>query len=187
MELLIHGLMAAPLLMLHQIPESGFHFAFTLSDTEGVVYINGEVVTQGAFDGIDWTDCAVISIMSGAPNWTGWNHWSDGSLMDELRIFNKALSQEEIRTIMLKEQATFHMDFNGDYKDAISGTDATVIGSPVFEYGGGVSGDAYKGAADTYLTFSTNDVDIQGDEFGASFWLNINAVPDRAGILVMGT
>lgn len=162
------------------------HFAFTISQTESVVYINGEVVAQGAFDGIDWTDCNLISIMSGAPNWTGWDHKSDGSSMDELRIFNKSLSQQDIQTIMLKEKATFYMDFNGKYKDALSGTEATVNGNPTFAYGGGLKGDAYKGASDSYLTFSTSDISVQGDEFSASMWVNINDLPDRAGVLVMG-
>ncbi|WP_319591261.1 LamG domain-containing protein [uncultured Draconibacterium sp.] len=162
------------------------HFAFSISETSAEVYINGELVKEGEFSGIDWTDCDVISIMSGAPNWTGWSHFSDGSLMDELRIFNTALTQDEIHTIMLKEQASFYMDFNGDFKEAISSADATVVGNPALNYGSGVDGDAYEGAADSYLTFSTSDVDIQGEEFSASFWLNINATPDRAGILVMG-
>ncbi len=162
------------------------HFAFSISESSAEVYINGELVKEGEFSGIDWTDCNVISIMSGAPNWTGWNHFSDGSLMDELRIFNTALTQDEIHTIMLKEQSSFYMDFNGDYKEAISSVDATVVGSPSLDYGGGVDGDAYQGATDAYLTFSTADVDIQGEEFSASFWLNVNATPDRAGILVMG-
>nr|WP_321358374.1 LamG domain-containing protein [uncultured Draconibacterium sp.] len=162
------------------------HFAFSISETQAAVYINGELVKDGEFSGIDWTDCDAISIMSGAPNWTGWSHFSDGSLMDELRIFNTALTQEEIQTIMLKEQASFYMNFNGDFKEAISSKDATVVGSPSLDYGGGVEGDAYQGAADSYLTFSTADVDIQADEFSASFWVNINATPDRAGILVMG-
>ncbi|SMO54417.1 Concanavalin A-like lectin/glucanases superfamily protein [Saccharicrinis carchari] len=162
------------------------HMAFSISETEASVYINGEVVKQGAFDGIDITDCDQISIMSGAPNWTGWDHLSDGSAMDELRIFNKALSQDEIRTLMLKEQASFYMDFNGDFKESLTGTAATVQGSPTFVYGAGVVGDAYMGAANSYLTFSTADVDVQADEFSTSFWLNINNVPDRAGILTMG-
>nr|WP_321410524.1 LamG domain-containing protein [uncultured Carboxylicivirga sp.] len=162
------------------------HFAFTLSGTEGVVYINGEVVKQGTFSGVDWTDCEVISIMSGAPNWTGWSHYSDGSAMDELRLFNKALTQAEIQTIMLKEKATFYMDFNGDYKESLTGVEATVVGSPSFDYGSGVDGDAYVGAASSYLTFSTDDIAVQGSEFSASFWMNINATPDRAGILTMG-
>lgn len=160
------------------------HFAFTITDAKAVVYINGEIVSENSFTGLDWTDCSNLTIMSGAPNWTGWSHFSDGSLMDELRIFNVELSQDDIKTIMLKEQASFYMDFNGDYTDAISGEDATVVGSPDFDYGSGVFGDAYQGATNSYLTFDTEG--ILGDEFSASFWLNVNNTPDRAGILVVG-
>ncbi len=80
------------------------HMAFTISATECVVYINGEVAKQGAFSGIDWTGCDILSIMSGAPRFTGWGHLSDLSLMDELRIFNKALSQDEVKTILNAEK-----------------------------------------------------------------------------------
>ncbi len=80
------------------------HFAFTISPTESVVYINGEVAKQGAFSGIDWTGCNVLSIMSGDPRFTGWGHKSDESLMDELRLFNKALTQDEVKQIILDEQ-----------------------------------------------------------------------------------
>jgi hypothetical protein len=64
------------------------------------VYIDGEIVSQGDFAGIDWTECDVISIMSGAPHFTGWNHLSDLSLMDELRFFDKELSEEEVKAVM---------------------------------------------------------------------------------------
>lgn len=76
------------------------HFAFTISDSKVVVYIDGEIVSQGAFTGIDWTGCDVLSIASGAPRFTEWGHLSDQSLLDELRIFNKALTQEEVQAIM---------------------------------------------------------------------------------------
>ncbi|SHF75613.1 Concanavalin A-like lectin/glucanases superfamily protein [Mariniphaga anaerophila] len=164
--------------------EEWTHFAFTISPTSAAVYINGELVKEGDIGGIDWTDCDQISIMSGAPNWTGWDHLSDNGLMDELRIFTKALTQDEIKTIMLKEQSSLYMNFNGKFRDELTGTEATVVGAPGFSYGGGVKGDAYQGKADSYLTFANPDV--QNNEFSASFWLNINDVPDRAGILVMG-
>ena len=73
--------------------------AFTISDTKCVVYINGKVVCEGAFGGVSWAGCQSISIMSGAPYFVEWSHRSDESLMDELRIFNKALSVEEINTM----------------------------------------------------------------------------------------
>lgn len=80
------------------------HIAFTISDTEAVVYINGEVVKEGTFSGVDWEGCDILSVMSGAPRFTGWDHLSDPSFMDELRIFNKALTQEEIQGIIADEQ-----------------------------------------------------------------------------------
>jgi len=80
------------------------HMAFTISGTECVVYFDGEVVKQGSFGGINWDGCDILSIMSGAPRFTGWDHKSDLSLMDELRIFNKALTQTEIKTIFNNEK-----------------------------------------------------------------------------------
>jgi hypothetical protein len=80
------------------------HMAFTISGTECVVYINGEIVKQGTFPGISWTGCDLLSIMSGAPRFTEWGHLSDLGMMDELRIFNKALTQAEIKTIFNAEK-----------------------------------------------------------------------------------
>jgi hypothetical protein len=79
------------------------HIAFTISGDHVTVYIDGEVVSEGDFPGIDWTNTDILSIGSGAPRFTEWGHLSDRSLIDELRIFNKALSQEEVQTIMEEE------------------------------------------------------------------------------------
>lgn len=76
------------------------HIAFTLSEDKATVYINGQVVSSGTFPGVDWTGCDILSIASGAPRFTEWNHLSDESLFDELRLFNKALTAEEIQAIM---------------------------------------------------------------------------------------
>jgi len=74
--------------------------AFTISGSHAAVYINGEVVNEADFPGVDWSNCDGLTIGSGEPNFVGWSHFSDLSLYDELRIFNKALSKEEIQTIM---------------------------------------------------------------------------------------
>lgn len=76
------------------------HIAFTIADDKCVVYINGIVVSQGSFTGVDWTGCDVLSIASGAPRFTEWGHLSDASMFDELRLFDKALSQAEVQDIM---------------------------------------------------------------------------------------
>ena len=80
------------------------HIAFTMSGTEAAVYLNGEVASKGAFTGVSWEGCDVLSVMSGAPRFVEWGHLSDNSFMDELRIFNKALTQEEIQTIIADER-----------------------------------------------------------------------------------
>lgn len=164
------------------------HFAFTIGETEVIVYLDGEIVSQGTFPGISWEGTDILSIMSGAPRFTEWGHLSDESYMDELRIFNKVLSQDEIRDIIEAEGGmpgqTLYLPFDGTYVDAVSGSEATIVGTPGFAGVSVAGSDAYAGAADAYLTFPA--AGLTSDAFSASFWLNINEVPDRAGILVMG-
>ncbi|WP_225000075.1 LamG-like jellyroll fold domain-containing protein [Cesiribacter sp. SM1] len=87
------------------VPNTGewVHMAFTISETEAKVYINGELVSSGTLNGVSWEGTNVISIMSGAPRFTEWGHLSDQSQMDELRIFNTALTQEQIQQIIADE------------------------------------------------------------------------------------
>ncbi|WP_194974009.1 LamG domain-containing protein [Aquiflexum lacus] len=87
-------------------PASGewVHIAITISQSNAAVYINGNVVREGSFPGVDWTETDILSIGSGAPRFTGWGHLSDGSLIDELRIFSRALNQSEIQTIIDAEK-----------------------------------------------------------------------------------
>lgn len=76
------------------------HIAFTIAQGHTTVYINGNIVSEGDFDGVDWTECDVLSIASGAPRFTEWGHLSDQSLYDELRMFDRALAQDEIQAMM---------------------------------------------------------------------------------------
>ena len=170
------------------------HMAFTISATKAIVYIDGQIVKESDLTGIDWSGCDILSIMSGAPRFTGWNHKSDLSLMDELRIFNRVLPQDEIQTIITEESGKdftyipkydgeiFYMPFEDDFLEYVSQDEATMVGTPGFA--AGKVGKAYSGAADSYLTFPTGG--LQGNQFSAAFWMKTNAVPDRAGILIMG-
>jgi hypothetical protein len=162
------------------------HFAFTISETEAVVYKDGEVVSQGPLDGIDWTGCDLLSIMSGAPRFTGWGHTSDSGFMDDLRLFSLALTQEDILGIIAQSDEIFNLGFNGSYTDSFSDEDCTEVGSPSFTGMGGAyeGSNAYQGEVDSYLTFPTDG--LLNEEFSAVFRYNVNAAPDRAGILVIG-
>lgn len=79
----------------------------------------------------------------------------------------------------------FYMPFDGDYMELISFETATQVGSPTFSGTGVVGDNAYKGAADSYLTFPVDN--LTGDEFSATFWYYVDANPDRAGILSSGS
>lgn len=79
----------------------------------------------------------------------------------------------------------FYMDFEDDYEDYQSLNEATVVGSPGFAVG--KVGNAYAGAANSYLTFGTASLAAPlSSTMTFSFWYKVNAVPDRAGILVIG-
>ncbi|MCK7590687.1 LamG domain-containing protein [Subsaxibacter sp. CAU 1640] len=162
------------------------HLAFTISQTQAVVYINGQVVSSNTFAGVDWTGCDIMSIMSGAPRFTGWDHKSDLSYMDELRVFDIALTQQQIQQQMALASQTMYLPFDDNYNDVVGGVEVTTVGSPSFT---GTSmayeGNAYAGATDSYLTVATEDMSL-GNEFSAAFWYKVNATPDRAGILVIG-
>jgi len=76
------------------------HLAFTIGADHVALYFDGVVVSEIDFGPIDWTGCDILTIASGVPRFTGWAHYSDKSLYDELRIFDKALTQAEIQAII---------------------------------------------------------------------------------------
>jgi hypothetical protein len=165
------------------------HFAISISPTSATVFINGKVVSTGALASpISWAGTDIVSIMSGAPRFTEWGHLSDLSVMDELHFYGKALDQQAVKAIMAEERGydgeIFRLTFDGNYKETFTQADATVVGTPGFA-GESIEGtNAYEGATDAYLTFPTTG--LTNDAFSAAFWLKVNAVPDRAGILIMG-
>lgn len=166
--------------------------AFTISATEARVYINGVMVQESALESpVDWTGTDILSIMSGAPRFTEWNHNSDHSYMDELRFFNTALTQTEVQNIIgvtnpytPDDGETLYMAFDGTYKDWVTGATANIFGSPGFAGESRLGSNAYAGATDAYLTLATDG--LLSTELSATMWLKINATPDRAGILVVG-
>ncbi|UAB76287.1 LamG domain-containing protein [Mesoflavibacter sp. SCSIO 43206] len=160
------------------------HLAFTISESQATVYINGQVVTQNSFSGIDWTGCDILSIMSGAPRFTGWGHNADQSYMDDLRLFNIALTQNDITELIANSDQVFKLAFNGSYTESFSDQDCTEVGNPGFSSDAFEGSSAYQGATDSYLTFPTEG--LLNEEFSAVFRYKVNATPDRAGVLVIG-
>jgi hypothetical protein len=161
------------------------HVAFTISPTQTKIYLNGMETLTGNMSGpIDWTGCEELTIGAGGPTFSYWNHLSDSSIMDELRLFNTTLSQTEVTNMIAQSSQIFYMSFNGSYTDSFSDVDATEAGNPGFAGESYMGSNAYAGATDSYLTFPT--AGLLGGEFSAAFWYKLNATPDRAGILTIG-
>ena len=167
------------------------HLAFTISQTKCVIYINGAAVNTANTGGaIDWSGCELMSIASGQPNFSYWDHKADKSFYDEMRIFNRALTQSEIQAIIQNDSPyvpkyngeVLYMPFEGNNKDLVTNTEAAKVGTP--DFADGKKGKAYAGATDSYLTFPTTNM-VKTNQFSAVFWTKVNASPDRAGILAI--
>jgi len=79
------------------------YITLTLTVGKATFYIDGEEVASNDLSQISWSGCDIMSIGSGAPRFTEWGHLSDNSLIDELRIYNKALTAQEIRDIIIHD------------------------------------------------------------------------------------
>ena len=165
----------------------------TVSDTQTKIYFNGVEVNSADISApIDWTGCDNISIGSGAPTFSYWDHKSDYSGIDELRLFNKALTQSDIQ-IMLNSfnpytpkyaGESFYMPFDNGYIDLIAGRAAGVVGTAEITDQSYEGIGAYLGATDAYLTYPAEG--LLSSQFSTTFWYKVNSSPDRAGLLVVG-
>jgi hypothetical protein len=79
------------------------YIALTLTKGEAILYVDAEEAATCDLTEISWNGCDIISIGSGAPRFTEWNHLSDNSLIDELRIYDRALTSTQIREIIIAE------------------------------------------------------------------------------------
>jgi hypothetical protein len=162
------------------------HIAFSITPTETVLYFNGMPVNTGTMTAaIDWTGVEQLTVGAGGDTFSYWDHKADiNSNIDELRLFDTALSQEDIQELINASSITLDIPFNGDYRDMVANREVTEVGSPGFA-GESVEGNnAYAGAADSYLQLPSDG--LLSEEFSATFWYKVNADPNRAGIIVVG-
>jgi Concanavalin A-like lectin/glucanases superfamily/Bacterial Ig domain len=170
------------------------HIAFTIAPTETIIYLNGIAVNTATPSGaIDWTGCTELTIGAGGETFSYWNHLSDDSFMDELRLFNTSMSQSEILNIInvtnpyepIYDGETFYMPFDGTYTELVSLDEPTIVGTPTYAGDSHDGSNAFMGATDSYLTYPIDGL-FGADAFSATFWYKVNSTPDRAGILVVG-
>ena len=163
------------------------HITITITDGRANLFFDGHVVATATPSGLNLEGSDIISIGSGAPNFAVWNHLSDLSLIDELHIFNRVLSETEIARLMNVNPPlemggqVFFTPFNHNFRDIVGGLNPTVEGTPALA--SGKVGQAFAGTVDSYLTFDIADIlDELDNELTVAFWYNVNSTPDRAGI-----
>ncbi|MFD1016426.1 LamG-like jellyroll fold domain-containing protein [Winogradskyella rapida] len=170
------------------------HVAFTISSTETIIYLNGLPVYTAELGGaIDWTGTTDLTIGAGGETFSYWGHESDNSIMDELRLFDTTLTQDEIQNMInvtnpyepTYDGETFYMPFDGFNTEFVSLDEPAMVGSTTFLGEGYEGGNAFMGAADSYLTFPIDGL-FGADAFSATFWYKVDGSPDRSGILVVG-
>ncbi|MGC4129189.1 MAG: LamG domain-containing protein [Bergeyella sp.] len=76
------------------------HIAVTISPTESKIYFDGVLQRTSTYSAFDLSTSTNMVIGSGAPSFTYWSHNSDLSLIDDLRVYNKALTQEDVAVSM---------------------------------------------------------------------------------------
>lgn len=171
------------------------HIVLTISETQSKIYVNGVVAnTKDNGGAIDWTGCNNFTIGAGGETFNYWNHNSDGSNIDELRIFDRAINEIDIMGLMdgepIKSDYTpvfdgesFYMPFSDNFIEQVGYKLPSSVGTPAFSTG--KDGQGYKGSEGSYLTYPTNS-SILTDAFSATFWYKVDATADRASMLVVG-
>ena len=178
------------------VPDTGewTHIGVTVSADTARVYINGTIVKEVAIEGpIDWTGVEHIVIGAGGPSFSYWNHKTDQSGIDEVRLFSTALSTSEMISVMGDQGAptyvpdfdseVFYMPFESENKDLVNALLATQEGTT--DFGSGYASDhAFQGAVDSYLTYPSTA--LKTSELTGAFWYKVSAEATRAGILTIG-
>ena len=169
------------------------HVAVTVSPTETKIYFDGvEQLTSTLASPIDWSGAENITIGSGGPTFSYWNHGSDSSWMDNLRLYDVTLTPTQIQEMAgasseyepILASETFYMPFNGDFVEMNTNQTAGQVGNPGFAGAGYSGSDAFQNNPDSYLTYPIAGLFEQ--EFSTTFWYKVSGNPDRAGILVVG-
>jgi hypothetical protein len=169
------------------------HVAVSISQTQSTIYFNGiEMLSANLSAPIDWTGCEELVIGNGGPTFSYWDHGYDASQIDELRIFNKALTQSDVQIMIYAANPyvpqfngeSLYMPFDGDYIDLIGSKAASTVGSPGFTNDSQVGDQAFMGALDSHINYPAEG--LMTPEFSGTFWYKVNADPDRAGIITIG-
>jgi hypothetical protein len=152
------------------------HIAVSFDGATGIFYVNGEQVNQGSFSFGSKTN-ATIAI--GCNGGEGWNTFH--GTLDDVRLYNNAISPQEIEYVMLGE--TFFAYSPQPPDDSMLGETSVTLSW--FPGDSAVSHDVYFGESFEDVEAGTADT-FQGNQLSTSFVVGLPGYPYPDG-LVLGT
>lgn len=171
------------------------HIGISISATAATIYVDGIAKGTTALTGaIDWTGCENLVI--GGDNNTA-VYATDESKIDELRAFNKALTDLEMAEVLKYKGGAsaateytpkydgekFFMNFDGgSVVELVAQKEIVTVGAPAST--AGKINEALKGGEGASLEVSTEG--FTNSEFSAAFWMKLDPAQERAGILTVG-
>jgi hypothetical protein len=158
-----------------------YHCVLTKSSTNGVkLYLNNVVVGSNS----GFTSDNTSNTTSGGINTIGWYNTGSSTTvnfdgrMDQMRIFNKALSSSEVTTLYGETFASTTISTTDIFEDN-SGIALYQFEGNANDTGGisgRLTGDAATFNGSTSL-LTMNQASVLGNIFGVTFWINIPSVP----------
>ncbi|MGE4515124.1 MAG: LamG-like jellyroll fold domain-containing protein, partial [Chryseobacterium sp.] len=76
------------------------YITVTISPTQSKIYFNNVLQNTSTYTKFDFSTSSTMVVGSGAPSFSYWNHLSDLSLIDDLRVFDKVLAPTDIQNLM---------------------------------------------------------------------------------------
>ncbi|MBP7689261.1 MAG: discoidin domain-containing protein, partial [Thermoflexales bacterium] len=149
-----------------------YHVAYAVTPTGYAIYMNGAQIGQGTFSGVPLLTDANHALRLGSYGASG--EQFDG-LIDEVRVFRRALSETEVRALYRGVDPVLKLDFENNFADSSSWTQAvgapTAAQTPQLLPGTGIVGQmaAQFDGVDDRLTL-TPAITLANQSFSVMFW-----------------
>ena len=162
-----------------------YHWVLTIDGNTQKIYVNGELKsTDNTFSGstaVAGKDLSlgVITSINGTAPYTDTNVGYLTGKLDDVRIYNSALTDEQVHQLYSSESSGLvaYYPFNGNANDeSITANHATIYGSTLITDRNNISGKAYSfnGSSDRLQVPENDAYDFGDGDFSITSWVSLN-------------
>ena len=164
-----------------------YHWVLTIDGNTQKIYVNGELKsTDNTFSGstaVAGKDLSlgVITSINGTAPYTDTNVGYLTGKLDDVRIYNSALTDEQVHQLYSSESSGLvaYYPFNGNANDeSITANHATIYGSTLITDRNNISGKAYSfnGSSDRLQVPENDAYDFGDGDFSITSWVSLNEI-----------